>query len=173
MNTAKATMEGQRTCCEVCDFFIARNSISKHIKSRGHLRREEFKNLECKWEELKRADDSGSAAVVAELQTILRKKMPDNTLLFHLGPTVWKDIRTEGPEEFRQLHLRDEMKSKMQAILDDLGARYSDTYPELKNTINMLRNVMVRTYPLHLFLAGAEREWVTRHTRKLFGQYQG
>ena len=137
--------------CEFCDFPIL--SVSKHIKTKGHVRREEFKNLECKWEELRRADASGSAAILAQLHTILLKNWSDNTLLFHVESSSWKDFRSDGPDEFRRLHRKDETKLKMQAMLDELEALYSDTYPELKTAIKMLRtpqNVRVRTYLLHL-----------------------
>ncbi len=127
--------------CEDCGFCIV-GATSKHFTSRGHLRRQEFKTLQCELEKLRRADltDKVSCrALVNAVIAILHKKMPDGALLFDLDPKFWKDIRREGPYDFRRQNHKDEIKPKLHGILDEFEAGFVDMYPELQIGINLLR----------------------------------
>ncbi len=128
--------------CELCDVSFT-CSWARHSKGSGHIRRQQFKELERELEMLQ--DESVDLSVrvlrLADINAILKMKAPKgNNLLFGLN-ALWKSKRVDGRVEHRKLGLKDETRPKFEKMLNQLEARFVTYYPELRSIIKQLKEV--------------------------------
>ncbi len=156
VDACQTNTQSSQKPCDVCGFMIEKGNYKKHLKTRAHIRRQEFERLVIEWENFKRSGADPSAVIAILLHT-----MKDGTLLFYPDRKLWPDSRNGTGQNHDRRHskhqdLKDDIKPKMGNILEELKG-FVEVYPELLEVIQRLpgsKSAAVRIF-LHLLMFGS------------------